>query len=919
MISFTNEIKKNEEVGNKAYNLFLLKEKSISVPSFVCLTKSYFNFHLKPIKKQIDYELSTLLYSFPSTEKVSVISKRIKQLILNLNLNLKNEIESDRFRLNGLSFAVRSSCIEEDGRFFSFAGQLSSYLYVPKNQLIKKIKECWASSYNENVLHYLIIQKKRSNKKLLDLNEFPLNTSIIVQEMVDGERSGVMFTSDPRKKFDYTKKKSEKEKSIIITAGYGLGEGIVSDLVETDTYTVSNNRTKVESQKKLISLKKSKGELGGLTKKLVPLDLQNKNVLDEKSIKDLKKIGEKIEKIMGSPQDIEWVIDKKGKVYITQTRPITNLEKKRKNKSLNLQFFDNSNIVESFPGINTPLTISVVKIVYSTVFYNAIKRMGFSKKVLSSEKKTFSSLLGFYKGRAYYNLTQWYKMMRLVPFMERYIDAWEESLGVEKSDFTKQKNYKNQRTIIIKILLAIKIFSKMGFYFIFLNTSLKKLNKELQSTFFNFWKLYNENRYDSKLCLKNIEILKKEIFKKWEITLFNDIFAFIFSSLSKKLLLKWKVDSQENCEKIFNDLLCGQGEMESVAPIKSILELSDIVKKNKVLESELKSSLVENKKIEFSDNFFQNKFDYHIDLFGDRGVEELKLETISFREDPKSLIKLILDYIKTDISLSKINIKNIKSQKRSLITLEKNLKKNPLKRLVFKLIFSFAKRSIIQRENFRLHRSRAYGILRRLFNRIGEEYLTNGIIENRRDIFYLSLEEISNFQCGNLFSYNLKDLISIRKKAYSSYFSDEVEEKYTFDGFKFTPKESLRTEISKNYKILEGKPCSSGSIKGEVLVIRNLDDIKMRSDLVKGKILVAPMTDPGWVYWMNLSSGLIVEKGSILSHTAIIGRELGIPTIVMVEKATQILRTGDFIQMDGKTGSILILNKKEQSFNQISR
>ena len=831
------------KVGNKAFNLFRLGKENFPVPPWICLDSDFFESKLDvgPLFKN---------YDLNHPDKIKMASEEIKKLILDLSLSID-------IKLEGPFFAVRSSAIGEDGEDFSFAGQLSSFLFVPENEVEKAIKDCWVSAYSERVLQYLSSIKRKG----------PLKVAVIIQEMVEGEKSGIMFTANPLSRL----------KELIVTAGYGIGEGVVSDQVETDTYTMSSGVVKKETTPKRFQFVKS-GERGGVCKVSVPKNLQNRNVLDELELKDLSRLGCQIEKLYSCPQDIEWVM-KKGKVFITQTRPITALKKEDQ------YFFDNSNIVESFPGVNTPLTLSVVKVVYSNVFYNVMKTMGIPKKRLQGD--LFQSLLGFYEGRVFYNLTHWYKMMRLVPFMEAYIKVWEESLGVEKNKNSIVK--KEKAVFIFKAFLAIKIFSRMGAFFLFLGPILKKLDSDLKEVFSNFGL---SRMKSSREALQQIETLKKEIFKKWEYTLFNDIFAFSFSSFSKFLLKKTKI----NTEKVFNDLLCGQGEMESVAPIKSIIELVDIVRSDSSIKYELKAQVSSEGDVYFSNTLFRNKFEKHLDLFGDRGVEELKLETVSFRERPQKLVKLILDYLETDISLEEMRKKDLESR----LNLERSFKYRPIRKITFYISFWLAKRSIVFRENFRLHRSRAYGILRTLFNEIGRDLFKNGVIDDSKDIFYLKLEEISDFLKGMDSSRDLKKIIELRKNEQSLFEKRKVHEKYTFDGFKFSPHQ--KKNCSKK-NILKGRPCSSGSVKGEVLVVHNLKDVE-NARLLKGKILVAPMTDPGWVYLMNLSAGLIVEKGSILSHTAIIGRELGIPTIVTVPQATSLLKTGDKIEMDGETGII---------------
>jgi pyruvate,water dikinase len=103
---------------------------------------------------------------------------------------------------------------------------------------------------------------------------------------------------------------------------------------------------------------------------------------------------------------------------------------------------------------------------------------------------------------------------------------------------------------------------------------------------------------------------------------------------------------------------------------------------------------------------------------------------------------------------------------------------------------------------------------------------------------------------------------------------------------------------------LQGTGCSAGLVTAEAVLVRN----PAEAGDVQGKVLIAEMTDPGWVFLMVSAAALVVEKGSLLSHTAIIGRELGVPTVVGVEGATALIRNGQVIQVNGQTGEIVFVD-----------
>jgi len=319
-------------------------------------------------------------------------------------------------------------------------------------------------------------------------------------------------------------------------------------------------------------------------------------------------------------------------------------------------------------------------------------------------------------------------------------------------------------------------------------------------------------------------------------------------------------------------------------------------------------SLVDNKE----ELKFRKVFINHIDKFGDRGMEELKLETITFREDPVLLIQMVLEY--SESNLLKIG-EEVDDSKRKIAEdkLSKILLKHPIKKILFPLILKMAKRSINYRENFRLHRSRAYGIVRRLSISLGECLKTRKLIDNSKDIFFLDYDSLSHFSHAISFQESLKSQIKTNKELYNSYLGKEVAGKYHFNGKSFEEVEEKPIDLKAQ---LIGSPCSSGKVRGLALVVNDINTFNKNEKIESGRILVAPMTDPGWVFLMTISKGLIVEKGSILSHTAIIGRELGIPTIVGVKNATKLIKDGDLIEINGDTGSIEILDNSLGDLNE---
>ena len=214
---------------------------------------------------------------------------------------------------------------------------------------------------------------------------------------------------------------------------------------------------------------------------------------------------------------------------------------------------------------------------------------------------------------------------------------------------------------------------------------------------------------------------------------------------------------------------------------------------------------------------------------------------------------------------------------------------------------------IKNREVSRLNRSRIFGIVRSIVLRLGEIYKAHGIIERQRDIFYLTLEEIEYLVNSKE---DMTEIINKRKEDYKVF---ECLPAYTRIIFMNNEFDKHHTNINMNKfytneKELRGIPCSNGKVRGQALVVTNVNEVKN----VKDKILITKMTDPGWVFLLATAKGIISEKGSLLSHTAIISRELKIPSIVGVSKVLDTIKNGDEIEMDGTTGIIKIIDKNER-------
>lgn len=306
-IKWLKDIKKEDisTIGGKAANLGEMFSK-FPIPDGFCITVSVFEKFLEDAK--IKEKIVSLIKGIDinNLKKIESLSKEIRNFIIKskIPIEIQNEITENYKKLKWF-VAVRSSAVAEDLEEASFAGQQATFLNVKgKKDLLKYIKECWASFYTSRAIIYRDRNKFNHEPKM----------AVIVQKMVDAKKSGVVFTVNP-----VNKNKNE----MIIESAFGLGEAIVSGMVTPDNITIDKNSQKIINEninEKNIAIIRQNGK-----NKTIKLNTKkaNEKTLNKKELNQLIKESLKIESHYKKPMDIEWAID--NKVYILQARPITTL------------------------------------------------------------------------------------------------------------------------------------------------------------------------------------------------------------------------------------------------------------------------------------------------------------------------------------------------------------------------------------------------------------------------------------------------------------------------------------------------------------------------------------------------------------------------------------------------------------------
>jgi pyruvate,water dikinase len=234
-----------------------------------------------------------------------------------------------------------------------------------------------------------------------------------------------------------------------------------------------------------------------------------------------------------------------------------------------------------------------------------------------------------------------------------------------------------------------------------------------------------------------------------------------------------------------------------------------------------------------------------------------------------------------------------------------------VRRAIFGWVLRHAGRRVRDRENLRLERTRLFGRVRRIFLEIGRRLHALDLLDDPRDVFLLEVDEVLAFAEGRATTTDLRGLVGLRKREFDAYSEGPVpDDRFetrgpVYYGHDFRLARARETQSGEER---QGLGCSPGIVQGRVQVVTDPG----RLEPARGAILVAEHTDPGWIMVFTSARGVLVERGSVLSHAAIVARELGIPAVVSLPGLTRWLKDGDVVDMDGSTGVVRRLTPSPQ-------
>lgn len=786
-------------------------------------------------------------------------------------------------------FAVRSSAVDEDGAGHSFAGQLESFLNVARADVVARIVDVWRSGFSKRVVAYRLER---------GLDPSPLPPAVLVQRMVPADVAGVAFSADPV---------TGRRGVAVVAAVPGLGTALVGGDADADTWDVDRDGVVLRNY---VAVKSRGHRPDGDQVREIDLDpaLAEVPVLSETQACAVAQLARDCELAAGLPQDIEWAMEG-GRLFLLQSRPITTLGRMADPDGARV-VFDNSNIAESYNGVTTALTFSFARNAYEHVYRAFCRILSVSDARITERDLAFRNLLGLIDGRVYYNLPNWYRLLALLPgyrlnrtFMEQMMGVREPLPADAVPDLNAPVTPWERRRDAVALLRSViglvrhhrRLPRTIAEFNTRLETALSVPNRRLASM-----------RADE--LAAHYHDLERELLARWDAPLVNDFLAMCFHGVLRRLTEKWVVSGDATAEGLHNDLITGQGGIVSAEPARRVSEMALALSGDSVAIDVLlhRDPAMARRWIAQNRPGISSQLEAYMVAFGDRCLEELKLESSTLEDDPTPLVRAIGSLAQRGGAIERSVGDGVSPRAAAEGKVRAAFAGNPIRGALYGWVLENARSRVRDRENLRFERTRVFGRVRRIFVEIGKRLVSEQLLDDPRDVFHLEVGEVLGTIEGTATCTDLRGLVAVRRRAVEAWKAcpappGRVETRGTVGA-----PWSRMSAVSSTHDAVDatdgdsrrGLACCPGVVRGVARVITD----PRGATLEAGEILVAERTDPGWILLFPAAAAVVVERGSLLSHSAIVARELGIPCIVSLPGVTAWLRDGDPVEIDGATG-----------------
>ena len=877
-------------VGGKGANLGLLTQAGFPVPpGFSVTTDAYSAFiDSSGLADKIATIIGELNYDDP--DQLEARTGEIRELVVGATLpkNLVDDIAAAYAELGDVHVAVRSSGTAEDLAEASFAGMHDTYLDIKGlDNLLDAIKRCWASMYTARATAY------RFNKGFAHAES---RIAVVVQQMVESEVSGVMFTGNPM---------TTATDEYVVNASWGLGEAIVSGIANPDEYLLNRETLAVRDKtlgSKAVRVVRAPSGSGTVTE-AVPEDEQGRFCLSDDQAAELGILGRKVTKYYGHfPQDIEWGYAG-GSFYLLQSRPVTGaafswdaeIDAWQTASDDDETIWTRAWADEIWTGAITPLMYSVRARCFTEA--NA-----YSQTLWGMNETAKMRMWKYYKGAAYFNCKvdrstlsnliwpqfrpamaanlppQWRDEVLASPFrvgtwlrMQARILGMDPIHGVVKW-LDVIEDYMNNRTHEADGLP---------------DEELRKLSDDELKRYIDHYVAYEE---------KYIQDVWTGFF----------IQASQVVSLLGLILAKW-YDGDNPL--VFTDLITGVPQRTiTMEENIGLWKLSKMIRESPELTQlfEANEDAAFFAALEGSDagrDFLARYHDF-ADRHAHRGHADRDIYYPRRSEDPGLDYRAFKAFLTTDASHDPEAMEREVDKRREAVIedVETRIRKKPLgavKVEIFKLVLDYTHRFLMDRDNERHFVDRSTFTIKRGFLELNRRLMERNLFDTERDFYFLIKEELYDLLDGRGDLRLCKAKIAARMRNFDRFHSkEEMPPLYLQRG---RPVE-LDAVADDGSGALRGIGTSRGTVTGTARVVKELKDI---GRVKNREILVTNSTDPGWTPVFLVISGIVLETGGMLAHGSCLAREYGFPA-VQIANAMRRIPDGATITVNGDTGEVVI-------------
>lgn len=863
-------------LGGKAAGLLRLRALGLPVPEFVVLPVALFEL---------------LLAGLPTT-RAGLAERRARLSTCEVPAETQAAL---RAVLTGWNFpaqpvAVRSSVADEDGDAAAFPGMMDSVLSVSDwPALWAAVAKVAASAYSDRALAY---RRQRG----LPLAARP---AVVVQRQVAARAAGVLFTTFP-----------EYPQEMAIHAVAGLGEGLVSGQLVPEEFYLSKKDGQLVAQKPSeseevtgkdfpleSSVPLSSPRVGLLAPEAgyaqVVAETECHSVLLNSGVlAELYDVAQRLEAAHGGPQDVEFAQDEAGKLWLVQTRPLTQPVPE-------VVVYDNANIQESYCGVTTPLTFSFAQRAYATVYRQTMRTVGLPAATVAAHESVITNLLALRQGRIYYNLNNWYRGLQLLPnFSQRKTDM-ERMMGVlEPVDFVQDQQKTLSQKLALLPRLALNLSRLLG-EFARLPSQVQAFQARFEAEYQRFYQLPLADLSATEL-LREIAHLDQTLLTQWTTPIINDFRVMMANGTAMRRLASIGVaDPEEFLSRYLAGSPAGSSApLASLLPALALRELGQLARQDfpgllPLLQTPnpgLPAQVAQQAPA------FHQRVQHYLARYGDRTMGELKLETETMRTSEALFYHYLLPYLAPLPEAAAAS--SLPTQAAAELTTRLQGRGWWVARQVRGSLVAL-RQAVARREALRLERTRLFGMYRAAYRLLGQRLVAAGTLAAPPEVFWLTETEISD--AARAGGPQWAALVAVRQAEFATYRAAPAPA-----GRQAEPARPVAAPSAgpPTDGCLRGTGCYPGQVSGEVVVIT--DPAQADVGAVRGRIVAALRTDPGWAALFPGCRAVLIERGSALSHSVILLRELGIPTIINVPGLTQCLCTGQHVRVDGRTGEVIV-------------